>query len=201
MLLLFKGWTSVGPLYTSCTSFNSNVDMVYYIFSCRLKDTDTFQMPVSFIFVWRLEQQQVTHVSTAISRTVTEKQNSVTPPYSIRKPLTTKRELTHEGQDDEERSEVNGVGIGQIVELDPYLVQETQRFFLSIHPEAETGGGGSLTVRQLRGISLLRAVSSGSDTQAVRMSPFTHHSREIYMQIWDECERINGPVSWGNFTL
>lgn len=77
VLLLFKGWTSVGPLYTSCTSFNSNVDMVYYIFSSRSKDTGTFQMPVSFIFAWRLEQQQVTHVSTAISRTVTGKQNSV----------------------------------------------------------------------------------------------------------------------------
>lgn len=46
----------------------------------------------------------------------------------------------------------------------------------------------SLTVRQLRGISLLPAVSSGSDTQAVRMSPFTHYSREIYMKMWDEGE-------------
>lgn len=137
-------------------------------------------MPVSFIFVWRLEQQQVTHVSTAISRTVTEKQNQLleqlTPLYSIRNPPTTKRELTHEGQDDEERSEVHGVGVGQIVELDPYLVQETERFFLGVHPEAETRGE-SLTVRQLRGISLLRAVSSGSDTEAVRMSPFTRYSR------------------------
>lgn len=111
-----------------------------------------------------------------------------------------KRELTHEGQDDEECSEVNGVGVGQIVELDPYLVQETERFFLSVHPEAETSGE-LLTVRQLRGISPLRAVSSGSDTEAVRTSPFTHYSREIHMKMWDECERINGPVSWGNFTL
>ncbi|TWW69611.1 ATP-dependent DNA helicase Q5 [Takifugu flavidus] len=80
-------------------------------------------------------------------------------------PLTMKRELTHEGQDDEECSEVNGVGVGQIVELDPNLVQETERFFLSVHPEAETRGE-LLTVRQLRTISPLRAVSSGSDTEA-----------------------------------
>lgn len=83
------------------------------------------------------------------------------------------------------------------MELDPYLVQETERFFLSIHPEAETRGE-AFSVRQLRGISLLRAVSSGSDTEAVRMSPFTHYSRDIYMKMWDECERTNGPVSWGN---
>lgn len=98
-------------------------------------------MPVSFIFAWRLEQQQVTHVSTAISRTVTVKQKQrleqLALPYSIKNPLTKKGELTHEGQDDKECSQVDGVGVGQILELDPYLVHETERLFLSIHPEAE----------------------------------------------------------------
>lgn len=47
-----------------------------------------------------------------------------------------KGKLTHEGQDDKEGPQVHSVGVGQILELDPHLVEQAERLFLSIHPDA-----------------------------------------------------------------
>lgn len=69
-----------------------------------------------------------------------------------------KGKLTDEGQDDKEGAQVHGVGVGQILELDPHLVEEAERLFLRIHPDAATWRKGGILeedCNQFGGITLL----------------------------------------------
>lgn len=82
--------------------------------------------------------------------------------------------LTHEGQDDKEGAQVHRVGVGQILELDPCLVEEAERLLLSIHPNAKATRWEPFRVRRESFCWNQTSVcSSGSDKWAELMPLLT----------------------------